>query len=95
MSQLPACVQLPREDHVGVQSLQRNSFDIIPLAIWVWVKTKAPGDRRFQSLVPFTRLPKRIPIFDPQPYEEIRRTCCRTPEGTVVLEVRPEEVELF
>ena len=31
---------------------------------WVWVKMKAPGDRRLWSLVPFTRDPKRIPIFD-------------------------------
>ena len=34
-----------------------------------WVKIKAPGDRRFWSLVPFvTRVPTWIPIFDPQPY---------------------------
>ena len=34
---------------------------------WVWVKIKPPGDRKFWSLVPFTRFPFKVPIFDPQP----------------------------
>ena len=29
---------------------------------------KPPGDHRFYSLVPFTRVPFWVPIFDPQPY---------------------------
>ena len=38
---------------------------------WVWVKIKPPGDRRFSSLVPFTRVPFwGYPIFDPQPNRE-------------------------
>ena len=36
---------------------------------WVWVKIKPAGDHRFWSLVPFTRVPFRVPIFDPQPVE--------------------------
>ena len=28
---------------------------------------KPPGDRRFESLVPFTRLLYWVPILDPQP----------------------------
>ena len=33
----------------------------------MWVKIKPPWDRRFLSLVPFTRVPFWVPIFDPQP----------------------------
>ena len=33
----------------------------------MWVKIKPPGDRSFQSLVPFTRAPFWVPILDPQP----------------------------
>ena len=35
---------------------------------WVWVKIKPPGDRRFWSMFPLTRVPfGGYPIFDPQP----------------------------
>ena len=27
------------------------------VANWVWVKTKPPGDHRFESMFPFTRVP--------------------------------------
>ena len=30
-------------------------------------KAKPPGDRRFESLFPFTRVPFWVPIFDPLP----------------------------
>ena len=36
--------------------------------IRVWVKINPPGDRRFESLIPFARLLIWVPIFDPQPY---------------------------
>ena len=38
--------------------------------IWV-VKTKPPGDRRFWSLLPLTRVPFWVPMFDPQPFGEL------------------------
>ena len=31
--------------------------------MWVWVKMKRPGDRRFKSLVPFTRLYFGYPVL--------------------------------
>ena len=31
-------------------------------------KFKPPGDRRFESMFPFTMVPFWVPIFDPQPY---------------------------
>ena len=34
---------------------------------WVWVKIKPPGDHRFWSMLPLTRVPFWVPIFDPQP----------------------------
>ena len=37
----------------------------------VWLKIKSPGDRRFDSLVPFARVPFWMPIFDPQPSEGV------------------------
>ena len=37
------------------------------MVIWVWVKIKPQGDRSFKSLFPYTRVPCRAPIFDPQP----------------------------
>ena len=37
------------------------------LAMWEWVKIKPPGDRRFSSLFPLTRVPFGVPMFDPQP----------------------------
>ena len=36
--------------------------------LWVWVKIKPPGDRRFESLFPFTRVTCWVPIFDPHPF---------------------------
>ena len=36
-------------------------------AIWVWVKIKPPGDRRFWSMFPLTRVPFWVQIFDPPP----------------------------
>ena len=30
-------------------------------------KIKPPGDRRFWSMFPLTRVPFGVPIFDPQP----------------------------
>ena len=38
------------------------------LVIWVWLKIKQEGLRRFWSMFPFTRVPFWVPIFDPQPY---------------------------
>ena len=35
---------------------------------WAWVKIKPSGDRRFQSMFPFTRVPFWVHIFDPQPF---------------------------
>ena len=32
---------------------------------WVWVQMKPPGDRRLQSLAPFTRVPFWVRISDP------------------------------
>ena len=49
----------------------RVEWAINKVDIWVWVKIKTPGHRRFQSLVPFTRVPFRVPVFDPQPYYNI------------------------
>ena len=40
-------------------------------AVWVWVKIKPPGDRRFWSMFPFTMIPFWVHIFDPQPYEHL------------------------
>ena len=37
---------------------------------WVWVKIKPPGDRRFWSMLPVTRVLFWVPIFDPQPHEQ-------------------------
>ena len=37
----------------------------------IWVKTKPPGDRRFWSMFPLTRVPFGVPIFDPQPHTGI------------------------
>ena len=39
-----------------------------PSSIWVWVKIKPPKNHRFYSLVPFTRVPFWVPVFDPQPF---------------------------
>ena len=41
----------------------------------LWVKIKPPGDRRFWSLVPFSRVPFWVPIFDPQPGVENGGRC--------------------
>ena len=35
--------------------------------MWAWVKIKQPRDRRFKSLVPFTRVAFWVPTLDPQP----------------------------
>ena len=32
--------------------------------IWVWVKIKPPGDRRFWFMCPFTRIPFWVHVFD-------------------------------
>ena len=42
--------------------------------IWVWVKIKPPGDHTFWSMLPLTRVPFWVPIFDPQPYKVERVT---------------------
>ena len=39
----------------------------LSFCIWVWVKIKPPGDRRFESLFPFTRASHLGCLFDPQP----------------------------
>ena len=47
-----------------------TTFSLASLAqSWVWVKIKPPGDPRFSSWVPFTRVPFLVPVFDPQPAE--------------------------
>ena len=38
---------------------------------WVWCKINPPGDRRFESLVPFARCFFGVPIFDPYPNEGV------------------------
>ena len=38
------------------------------LKIWVWVKIKPPGDRRFWPTLPLVWVPVWVRIFDPQPY---------------------------
>ena len=38
---------------------------------WVWVKIKPPGDHRFWSMLPFTRIPFWVHSFDPQPNDFI------------------------
>ena len=38
--------------------------DVSRCPIWVWVKIKAPGDRRFWSMFPLTRVRFWAPIFD-------------------------------
>ena len=35
--------------------------------MWVWVKTKPAGDHRVWSMLPLTRVPFWVPMFDPQP----------------------------
>ena len=54
-------------DTVGGSGSQCTGSQRSPtfVAMWVWVKNTAPGDRRFQSLVSFTRVPRWISIFDP------------------------------
>ena len=48
-----------REDKTAGKRIRGTS-------IWVWVKIQPPGDRRFYSLFPFTRVPFwGYPIFDP------------------------------
>ena len=39
---------------------------------WVWVKMKPPGDRRFWSMCTLTRVPFGVPIFDPQPGDDVQ-----------------------
>ena len=48
-----------------------TSSSTVPSAAptWVWVKMKPPGDRRFWSMLPLTRVPFGVPIFDPQPHD--------------------------
>ena len=33
---------------------------------WVWVKIEPPGDRRFWSMFPFTRIPFGVHMLDSQ-----------------------------
>ena len=37
--------------------------------IWVWLKVKQKGVRRFRSMFPLTRVPFWYRFFEPQPYE--------------------------
>ena len=48
--------------------------------VWVWVKTRSPGDRRFSSLFPFTRVPFWVPILDPHPMAMLGQNPNRTPQ---------------
>ena len=41
--------------------------------MWVWVRIK-PGDRRFWSMFPLTRVPFGVPIFYPQPGKVAKAT---------------------
>ena len=34
---------------------------------WVWVKIKPPENHRFWFMLPLTRVPFWVPVFDPQP----------------------------
>ena len=44
--------------------------------IWVWVKIKPTGARRFWSMFPLARVPFWVPICDPQPYVFIHPHWC-------------------
>ena len=55
---------------VFVQSLRLLPSDSLAFwqrEIWVWVKIKPPADNRFWSMLPLTRVPFRVHIFDPRP----------------------------
>ena len=47
------------------------------LYAWVWVKINPPGDRRFWSMFPLTRVPVGVPMFDPQPGFSEAVTWCK------------------
>ena len=49
----------------GAESSRAES----PILNSTWVKIKPPGDRRFWSMFPLTRVPFGAPIFDPQPHQ--------------------------
>ena len=55
--------RLAKNRTVGTSAGAEPPQELEPV-IWVWVKIQPPGDRRFESLVPFTRLLLRVPIFD-------------------------------
>ena len=45
-----------------------ESFLAVYFAIWVWLKIKQEGVRRFWSMFPLTRVPFWYRFFEPQPY---------------------------
>ena len=51
----------------GMAGLISLVLGVIKVSKWVWLKIKGPGIRRGWSLVPFTRDPFWVPIFDPHP----------------------------
>ena len=51
----------------GTASPTATLLGVLLSAIWVRVKIKPTGDRRFPSMFPFARVPFWVPIFDPQP----------------------------
>ena len=65
--------------HIAVQWRQRGHHAVplalrLPLAlsrvdlvIWVWVKIKLSGDRRFYPIVHLPGCRLGVPMFDPQP----------------------------
>ena len=59
----------PRAGQTGSTSgpADKSIFQEVAI-IWVWVKIKPPGDRRFWSMFPLTRVPFGVPIFDPLPF---------------------------
>ena len=67
------------------ETLQLGVSAIPQISSWVWVKSKPPKDGRFWSMVPLTRVPLWVPIFDPQPVEGLcyfpKKTRLMSPSG--------------
>ena len=71
----------PKASGVGCEEAKKenDSYRLIGLVAlkWVWVKNETPGtagDHRFLSMLPLTRVPFRVPVFDPQPNVDLQRS---------------------
>ena len=60
----------------GERGASRQRFEELPFG-YGSKSNHQELDRRFLSLVPFTRVPVWVPIFHPQPFEESRNARCR------------------